>query len=323
MNDRQADDLALVVVLPVFNDWLSLNQVLSELATVTPRPWGVIIIDDGSSEVIPDQFLERHCQPFTWLRLVTLKANVGHQKALAVGLVTATESGASHVVTMDSDGEDSPSDVATLYSLSERHPGKIVLAHRRKRRESFQFRFGYTLYRVLFRLLTGFSIRAGNFMLLPIDKVKSVAASEWIWTSLVASVMRARIPTVEAPIDRATRNFGQSKMDLQRLIAHGLGAISVFIDRAFTRALMGTLFVLAICFFLAGGVFSFWLFTDLPVPGWTTLVLGFLSILSVQLMSFVLLFSLIVMSQQRMIAGSPELSANALTLRVHYVTKPT
>ena len=315
----RTEPLALVVVLPVFNDWLSLDRVLHELSASVPCPWGVIVVDDGSSEPPPNQILKTHSQSFSWLKLITLKANFGHQKALAVGLVAASESQASRVITMDSDGEDSPSDIATLHRLSEAHPGHIVLARRGKRRESLQFRFGYALYQALFRVLTGFPIRAGNFMLFPIEMVKSVAATDGIWTSLVASVMRARVRTVEAQIDRAPRNFGESKMDLHRLIAHGLGAISVFIDRVFARALMAALLMLGASFIFAGVVLSIRLFSDLPIPGWTTLVLGFVVIFSAQLVSFVLLFSLMVISQQRLIGGNPYTLSEALTLRVQVI----
>ncbi len=68
---------------------------------------------------------------------------MGHQRAIAVGLVVAAEkTGSDCIVVMDSDGEDRPEDLRDLISGAERFPDNIICARRAERSESAWFRIG-------------------------------------------------------------------------------------------------------------------------------------------------------------------------------------
>ena len=93
-----------------------------------------------------------------------LARNMGHQRAIAVGLtyISMTFEPAA-VVVMDSDGEDRAESIADL--LAELKTGAVdaVVALRGRRWEFLGFRAFYTFYRFIFQMLTGRTIRFGNF----------------------------------------------------------------------------------------------------------------------------------------------------------------
>src|ERR1700761_4073335 len=111
--------MRLRVVIPVFNDWESLSILLRELdRTSGSLGYELIIsvIDDGSTQ--PDDMLRqvvRELQAIEQVERVQLAVNVGHQRAIAVGLCRAADSeDCDAVLVMDSDGEDPPEAIPLL-----------------------------------------------------------------------------------------------------------------------------------------------------------------------------------------------------------------
>ena len=70
-------------------------------------------------------------------RVVQLACNLGHQRAIAVGLVEVTKlKGLDAVVVMDADGEDRVEDVIRLIGVWSQEPNRIVFARRERRSKS-------------------------------------------------------------------------------------------------------------------------------------------------------------------------------------------
>ena len=161
------------VVIPVFDDWESLRAVLKDMArSHDPNGPGlhVIVVDDGSSTEPPaDLAAVPNTGCIRSLEVIRLAVNLGHQRAIAVGLsAAARRDELASVVVMDGDGEDRPGVIATLLATAARHPTQVVLARRARRSEDWRFRLGYAAYKMAFRILTGKVIDFGNFCLLPI-----------------------------------------------------------------------------------------------------------------------------------------------------------
>src|SRR5258708_7317372 len=146
-------DEPLLILIPVFNDWSALGKLLDALdETMVDNDLeaGVLVVDDGSTmepEVDPT------AQSFRALRhvdLIELRRNLGHQRAIAVGLAYVEDRGTcDSVVVMDGDGEDDPRDVPRLLAKSREEGGsKIVFAERTRRSETLVFRIFYKLYKV-------------------------------------------------------------------------------------------------------------------------------------------------------------------------------
>jgi polyisoprenyl-phosphate glycosyltransferase len=278
------DSSRILIVIPVFDDWANINILIPRIGAVLKNICGsyrILIIDDGTpSHKIGMDAMTMASQPGQ-VKIVRLLRNMGHQRAIAVGLSYAANNETfSKLIVMDSDGEDRPEDIQKLVVEYSAQSGKIIFASRKKRNETIVFKLFYGLYKILFRLLTGIPISFGNFSLIPSGHLKQLVCMPELWNHFAAGVIRAKIPTILLPLERGKRQSGKSKMNFQSLIVHGLSAISVFIDTMAVRLLIVSLLLILISVVAILIVFGIKLFTTLAIPGWASfIVLGFLSIL--------------------------------------------
>jgi polyisoprenyl-phosphate glycosyltransferase len=279
----------IAVVTPVFNDWAALNQLIdaidhlahnSDLAAFEMEIW---VVDDGSSERPDLAAMTRTPDLISGVKLIELGTNLGHQRAIATGLVLASRDlEIDGVLVMDCDGEDRPADIPVLLAAARAHPGAIIVAERTKRSENLEFRLFYRLYQAIFRVLTGHRINFGNFSFLPIHAVRSLVLSAALWNNLAAAVSRARMPRLSVPTIRGRRYAGQSRMSLAGLIIHGLSAISVYLDIALVRIILASVLIAGLVLTTMIGVIGIRILTDLAIPGWATSIIALLAIILTQ-----------------------------------------
>ena len=200
------------------------------------------------------------------------------------------------VVVMDSDGEDDPADVPRLLAACSAARGRnIIFAERTRRSESRLFRFCYSLYRIANRLLTGRSIRFGNFSAIPRPALESLAVVSELWNHYPAAVIKSRLPYQLVPTRRAKRLYGESRMNFVGLVTHGLSALSVDSETIGVRLLLVSL--VTIVLILAGllATLAVRLTTHLAIPGWATTAGGVLLVLLLQAVMLTLVFSFLVL----------------------------
>jgi hypothetical protein len=274
----------IAVVTPVLDDWQSFAVLVAEISARFGRAEvavDVVAIDDGSSlEFDPDSIALPAQSCISGIEVLHLAVNLGHQRAIAVGLCAVAErDDVDAVVVMDGDGEDRPADLVALLASSQRRPGHVVFAHRAKRSEGRSFRLAYLLYRQIFRLLTGRTISFGNYVLIPMAAVRRLAHMPELWNNLAATIMRSRLRYTTVPTERGKRYAGRSKMNLVALVVHGLSAMSVYTDTIFVRVLLGAAAVAALSIAGIVGVAVTRFATDLAIPGWATTAAGDLLII--------------------------------------------
>jgi len=259
------DKTVIAVLAPVFNDWESASRLITELenvAAATSLALHVVLVDDGSTTEMPDLLSPETQQALRGIEVVHLRANVGHQRAIATGLVWLQQNrDFSAVAVMDGDGEDRPEDLPLLVKSWEAAEGKdAIFAERAKRLESWQFQFFYQLYRFTHRVLVGFSVRVGNFSILPFSALDRLVVSGDLWCHYAATVFRSRLPLRFVSITRGQRYAGRSKMNFLALVVHGLSAFAVFADVIAARLLVAssllTLSATAVALWRADGVFA-------------------------------------------------------------------
>src|SRR5260370_10639180 len=141
----------IVILIPMFNDWDAADLLLSDLDRALagyPASAEVLFVDDGSTLPMPETFARSQFVALQAVDILQLRRNLGHQRAIAVGLVYVYENVAcSAVVVMDADGEDRPADVhALLEKFNQEEQRSIIFAARAKRLERPLFRFLYRVY---------------------------------------------------------------------------------------------------------------------------------------------------------------------------------
>ncbi len=277
----------VLVVTPVLNDWDSfalLRRDLGDVGRATGIRFTVFAIDDGSSDPAPALTADDHAT----VQVIHLVRNLGHQRAIAVGLVEAYRQFEKQpfeaLVVMDSDGEDPPRDIPSMLAALEGAPGGIAVATRRRRHATLAFRIGYGIYKTLYRALCSKVLDYGNFCAISPPALEQLVHAPEIWNHLAATVSRQRCPIVKVPHDRAPRYAGEPKMTLQPLVLLGMSALSVYIDVILIRLMFATLLFAMATGLVIVALLYLYFFTDWPIRGWTSILAGVLLTILLQVL---------------------------------------
>jgi hypothetical protein len=300
----------ILVFAPIYNDWEAASSLLEDLdgafaelpATVT-----VVFIDDGSTQPAPEAFARGPFRHLAAAGVLRLRRNLGHQRAIAVGLVWAFEHArADCIVLMDGDGEDRPQYIPQLVREAERLQwSHVVFAARVRRLESAWFTLCYHCYRWLHKLLTGVSVRVGNFSVIPARQLRALVVAPELWNHYAASVFRIRAPFTTVPVPRALRYAGRSKMNFVALMIHGLSAMSLYSDIIGTRLLI---VVAGLIIFNALAIVSLLavrIVNPLAMPIWAATAFGLSAVLLLQGLTFALALAFVILSGRSGAAFSP------------------
>lgn len=296
MNSTIADD---VVLIPVFDDWASLALLLPEIDETLrddSRTVSVILVDDCSLQPPAGLLESAQLRAIKSVDVLSLTRNIGHQRALAIGLsYIAIRRPCRAVIVMDADGEDLPTDIPRLLAAFEKDgANRIVFAQRTRRSEGVLFTVFYRLYRFAHRLMTGIRVEVGNFSVVPYASVRKLSVVSEMWNHYAAAVVHARLPAILVPTERGQRLAGRSRMDFVSLVGHGLSAMSVFSDKIAVRMLAVAGALVALLLLGVAAILGVWLFTDLRIPGWTTVTLGFVALLLAQAGLLAVVFSFMI-----------------------------
>lgn len=299
-------------LIPVYNDWESFGILLNHIEKIQVENanrflFSIIVVNDGSSEYCFPEIKKSSLQ----ITILNLKINIGHQRAIAVGLQYIYNEVSDHdfVVVLNGDGEDKPEDIIQLIEKSDKENAtKIIFAQRKKRQESLLFKTGYFFYKYLFYFLTGQKISFGNFSLIPKKLLGKVVHQNNIWNHYSGGIIQSRIPFDKILLDRGKRYSGVSKMNFNSLIIHGLSSIAVYFDFLSLRILRFSLYGIAVCFLSVMYILFQKIFTQSAIPGWASSLILIISGIILQLFSVTLIVLLLQLSSRKHInAPNPKI----------------
>jgi len=267
---------------------LLLKRIQETVPAGIRRRMSFLIVNDCS---IADP-LPLPVEGFRAVRVLHLYRNVGHQKAIALGLSYIADQGEpGPAIVMDADGEDKPEDIEQLLGKAM-ETGKVVFAHRSKRHEGLMFRVFYEMYKWVFKTMTGKVITFGNFSAIPYPNLRKLVHVSEIWNNYPGGVIRSRLPYTAIPLERGRRLAGESKMNFVSLILHGLSAVSVLMDTTAVRILIFCVLLATTAGVGIALVLLARLNTDWVIPGWASYLVFslFIVILQAFLISLLLVF---------------------------------
>lgn len=292
----------IICLTPVYNDWESFTILATKIAEVDANNENysvrIVVVNDGSNE----EFDEAAFLMKVPIEIITLKSNVGHQRAIAIGLqyINDVKTDFDFVVVLDSDGEDRPEDIVTLVSKCEEQNSKnIIFAQRKKRQESVFFMIGYFFYKYIFHLLTGQKINFGNFSCIPKKLLKRITVQDNLWNHYSGSIIQSRTSYDGVFLDRGKRYAGESKMNFNSLVIHGLSSISVYFDSLSVRILKLSIYGIMVCFLAVLIVLYKKFVTDTAIPGWASNLIFIIFSIILQLSSVTLIILLMQLSSRK------------------------
>ena len=143
-------NVALTIVIPVYNEEANVELLLERLASMVPKlpsPAEVMIVDDGSGDRTVPKLIEAR-KKYPWLKVIELRRNFGQHAATYAGFDHAQ---GGVVVTLDGDLQNDPADIPKLLEkMAEGYD--VVCGWRTDRRDPF-------LSRKLPSLITNYLIR--------------------------------------------------------------------------------------------------------------------------------------------------------------------
>ena len=132
----------IIIIIPIFNDWDSLKQLLLEIDQVIKEIEGVfvdcLVINDASTMKTPEINKPKNIKS---LKILNMKQNKGHAKCNAFGIrYSIQKEKFDFLILMDGDGEDRPAELRSLIYKAKNDPKYSVVAKRVKRSEGIFFK---------------------------------------------------------------------------------------------------------------------------------------------------------------------------------------
>ncbi|MDC1124686.1 glycosyltransferase [Pelagibacteraceae bacterium] len=243
------------LLIPVFNDWKSVNKLIIKLNTTLKIDKKIkneiLIINDNSPEKINLNL--KKLRSISKIKIISLKKNLGSQKAIAIGLSYLKRIKDDFFITvMDGDGEDGPTRVKTMLDVAKKNPNHIVISNRKKREEAFLIIFLYKLHLIITFLFTFKWISFGNFSTFNKKNLRYLLSNNSSWYAHSSSVLK-NCKVKNLYFKREKRYYDKSKLGIFSLMEHSLRVNAVFYKNIFII----TLIYLSIIINLIDGNFKY------------------------------------------------------------------
>ena len=240
------------ILIPVFNDWESLLSLLNNIHSLRINNIAyikVLIVDDCSTEILNKKI---EFDSFKDIEIIKNSKNIGHGKSIAYGInYISKKNDFDYLIVMDGDGEDRPEEVKELILKSIDLPSLTITANRIKRSESAFFKLSYHLHKILTLVLTGYSIKFGNFMCIPRQDLNLIVSNKNLSVSFSGTIAKFIKNKTFIPSMRGVRYYGPTKMSFLKLIRHSLLIMSTFRKEAALRlSLIFLIYTTLIFYFL-------------------------------------------------------------------------
>ncbi len=271
------------VVVPVFHNEESLPDLTAALERAAPGPeFEYVFVDDGSEDG-SWRVLEEYAAREPRARLVKLSRNFGSFTACVAGLAHARGRAA---VLISADLQDPPELIPAMVALW-RAGHEVVLAVRAERAEGFVQRLVAGLYYRAMRRWALPDMPVGGFDFVLIDRkvVDTVVAVKEKNTTLMGLILWTGFRRATIPYARRAREKGRSMWTLRKRLKYFIDSFVSFSYFPIRLVqLLGVLFAVA-GFTHAVVVIVLRLTNNIPIQGWTALMVVILVMGGVQLVT--------------------------------------
>ena len=228
------------ILIPIYNDWKSVLKLIENINLQledNDNKITIFIINDASTEETP--IIKDEYKNFLSIKIINIKNNLGHARCIATGLKYVYENFEfDFVIPMDGDGEDRPEEIKNFINLAKQNSNAPIVGKRVKRSEGLIFKINYFIHKIVTFVLTGKSIKFGNFTCLPKNTVYKLINDKSTWSSFSGSLTKLEKNLIYSLSERGKRYFGPSKMNFFNLLIHSFSIIAVFKTTVILRSIL-------------------------------------------------------------------------------------
>lgn len=268
----------LSLVIPVYKNEENLDRLLNELVKLSARNRNgveVVFVVDGS----PDRSYEvlRQRLPGTALRsqLLSLSRNFGSFAAISAGLASAQ---GDYYAVIAADLQEPPELVEEFFSILIEDRADLVFGTRRSRSDSFLNDLFSKIFWSLYRRFIVKDIPSGGIDVFGCNRLVRDRILEFPESSsnLVALLFWIGYRRAYVAYDRRPRTEGKSAWTFKKKLQYCLDSIFNFTDLPIQLLLyLGSICLVVACL-AATVVITAKLLGDIPIPGYTPIVLAIL-----------------------------------------------
>ncbi len=275
------------IVIPVYNSEESLAELYERLTEVLKNEkldYEIIFVDDDSVDN-SWKILTDLRQKDKKVKIIQNTRNFGQHLALMCGF---RHSKGNYIITMDDDLQHPPEEIPKLiHGIKENDYFDVVIGHPKRKRHKI---FRNLLSNIANKLNSYFfnkpkNLRLGAFRIIKrniIDIITDIHSPNFV-VDPTLFVITKRIKNVEVKHEK--RKYGKSQYNLGKLFRMGFDNISM--NSTFPLKIVSIVGILsAFASFLYGFyIFLGWIFTEISVPGWTSIMLVVLFFFGITLIS--------------------------------------
>ncbi len=284
-----ARELALSLVIPVYNEHESLPLICGRIAEVLaagPEPYRssyeVLLVDDGSSDG-SFQVASALQRADPRLRVVQFRRNYGKTAALQAGFRLAR---GARVVTIDADMQEDPGDMFRL--LEQLDAGyDLASAWRLKRNDPLSKTLPSRVFNGVVAAITGVRLHDFNcgFKAYTSELARELRLYGELHRFIPVLASQQGFRVTEVPVEHQPRRFGKSKFGVRRLGRGFLDFIQVLFLTTYLRRPLRLFGAIGTLLFLAGGLICayltlLWLQGQRPIGDRPLLTLGVLLLIT-------------------------------------------
>lgn len=212
------NSIEISVVIPVYNEELSLHPLFNELYPVMKnmgRPFEIIFINDGSKDnsfSILYDFWKEHNE----VRIVDLNGNFGQHMAIMAGFEVAK---GEKIITLDADLQNPPIEIPNIVAKMD-EGYDVVGTYRINRQDTFFRKFASKIVNKITNKIAKLQIKDYGCMLRGYNKriIEIINIAKESTTFIPALGQKFAVNPIEIPVSHRDRQLGESKYGLIQLI---------------------------------------------------------------------------------------------------------
>jgi glycosyltransferase involved in cell wall biosynthesis len=269
------EKVKLSIVVPVYNEEESLEETFSRLHQLRAKlsdelDIEFIFVDDRSTDG-SSAILARLARENSHVKVVTFSRNFGHQIAITAGLDHAK---GDYIAIIDADLQDPPELIEDMYRLA-RKGYDVVYGQRRSRTGESWFKkiTAATFYRIMsYMCEMEIPVDTGDFRLISRRVADAVGQLRERHRYMRGLVPWVGFTSVAMPYDRQGRFAGRTKFSLRKMLGFAINAILSFSKKPLTVATR--IGLATVLMGIIGALYMLYmkLFTSIPVPGLTAIL---------------------------------------------------
>ena len=233
----------LVILIPSYNDWDSLNVLIPKIHNVIKdlnKNISIIIINDGSTIKKKLIFKDKLC--FNKIEILNLLENVKAQKAVATTLYYLKKKNYNGgIIIMDADGQDDPAKLPEIIGHSEKNPETVLTVNRLKREDSLLFKLLYEMHLLMVYIFTFKNLRFGVYSYMHAIHLNKILSNNDLCNAFAGSIAKNFENKNIIYVDRKKRLLGRSQNSYLNLAYYSLSILSVFKYRALIHSFIALL----------------------------------------------------------------------------------